>query len=125
MKKFSKIFDEYISKKFYKTTCFVELVIESDNEGDVGQIVNSNFGGLEHLSDFKIENIIQIPKRDYKKFTLSESTKIDINESIISNWNNKFDNTNPTLIQKMEFYHLLRMSGFEKNTIYESLKNKL
>jgi len=54
MKKFSKIFDSFISKKFYKATCQVELILEADTDGDAGKLVDSDLGGLEYLSDFKI-----------------------------------------------------------------------
>lgn len=125
MKKFSKIFEDYISKKFFKATCEVELIIEADSEGDAGHIVESDLGGLEYLSDFKIHNISEISKDEYKQKSLTESTKIKTDESIVSNWHNKFSDNNPTLIQKMEFYHLLRLAGFNKETIIESLKGKL
>jgi hypothetical protein len=125
MKKFSKIFEEYIAKKFYKATCSVELIIEADSEGDAGQMVDSDLGGLEYLSDFKIQDISEISKEEFKKKSLTESTTVNVNDTIVSNWENKFGEKTPSLIQKMEFYHLLRMSGFTKDTIFESLKNKL
>lgn len=125
MKKFSKIFEEYVSKKFFKATCEVELIIEADTEGDAGQMVDSDLGGLEYLSDFKIKDLSEISKDEYKQKSLSESTKIQINEGILSNWHNKFGENNPTNSQKMEFYHLLRMAGFDRETILESLKGKI
>ena len=125
MKKFSKIFEDYISKKFYKATCEVELIIEADSEGDAGHIVDSDLGGLEYLSDFKIQELTEISKDEFKQKSLTESTTIKINESIISNWYNKFGETNPTTAQKMEFYHLLRLAGFDKEIILESLKGKI
>ena len=125
MKKFSKIFEEYISKKFYKATCQVELIVEADTEGDAGQMVDFDLGGLEYLSDFRIQELTEITKDEYKQKSLTESTKILTNESILSNWNNKFGEKNPSLSQKMEFYHLLRMAGFDKEVILESLKGKL
>ena len=125
MKKFSKIFEEYVSKKFFKATCEVELIIEADTEGDAGQMVDSDLGGLEFLSDFKIKDLSEISKDEYKQKSLTESTKIQINDGIVSNWHNKFGESNPSNAQKMEFYHLLRMAGFDRETILESLKGKL
>jgi hypothetical protein len=125
MKKFSKIFEDYISKKFFKATCEVELIIEADSEGDAGQMVDSDLGGLEYLSDFKIQDLSEMTKDEYKKKSLSESTIIKTNESIISNWHNKFVDNDPSFGQKMEFYHLLRMAGFNKEIILDSLKGKL
>jgi len=125
MKKFSKIFEDYISKKFFKATCEVELIIEADSEGDAGQMVDSDLGGLEYLSDFKIQDLSEMTKDEYKKKSLSESTIIKTNESIISNWHNKFGDNDPSFGQKMEFYHLLRMAGFNKEIILDSLKGKL
>jgi len=128
MKKFSKIFDSFISKKFYKATCEVELIIEADTEGDAGSMVDSDLGGLEYLSDYKIQNIIEIEKEEYKEKTLKESVllrKGKTNESIVSSWDNKFGETKPSQIQKMEFYHLLRSAGHTKESILDSLKGKL
>ena len=125
MKKFSKIFEDYISKKFFKATCEVELIIEADSEGDAGKMVDSDLGGLEYLSDFRIQDLSEISKDEFKQKSLTESTTIKINESIISNWFNKFGESNPSNSQKMEFYHLLRMAGFDKETILESLKGKI
>ena len=108
MKKFSKIFDSFISKKFYKATCQVELILEADTDGDAGKLVDSDLGGLEYLSDFKIEEISEISKDEYKEKTLTESTltkKGITNESIISSWDNKFGEKTPSSSQKMEFYH--------------------
>jgi hypothetical protein len=128
MKKFSKIFDSFISKKFYKATCQVELILEADTDGDAGKLVDSDLGGLEYLSDFKIEEISEISKDEYKEKTLTESTltkKGITNESIISSWDNKFGEKTPSSSQKMEFYHLLRSAGHSKETILDSLKGKL
>ena len=47
------------------------------------------------------------------------------NESIIVSWENKFGEKKPTQSQKMEFYHLLRQSGHDKETILDTLKGKL
>jgi hypothetical protein len=128
MKKFSKIFDSFISKKFYKATCQVELILEADSDGDAGKLVDSDLGGLEYLSDFRISDISEISKDEFKETTMSESylNKLGkVNESIISSWENKFGEKKPTQSQKMEFYHLLRQAGHDKETILDTLKGKL
>ena len=129
MNKFSKIIENFLPKKFYKATCKVELVIQSENEGEAGHIIDSDLGGLENLSDFKIIDISEISKDEFKKITLQESYLNNLgksNESIIISWENKFgDNKNPSQIQKMEFYHLLRQLGHDKETIMDALKGRL
>lgn len=128
MKKFSKIFEDYISKKFYKATCEVELIIETDSEGSAGQIVDTDLGGLEYLSDFKILDLSEISREEYKEKTLSESIYPKngyINESILLSWKAKFGERIPTQTQKLEFYHLLRANGHDKETIFNSLKGRL
>jgi len=128
MNKFSKIVENFVSKKFYKATCQVELVIQAENEGEAGHLVDSDLGGLEYLSDFKISDISEISKDEYKETTMSESYLMKlgkVNESIISSWENKFGEKKPTQSQKMEFYHLLRQSGHDKETILDTLKGKL
>lgn len=128
MNKFSKIVENFVSKKFYKATCQVELVIQAENEGEAGQLVDSDLGGLEYLSDFKISDISEISKDEYKEKTLSESYLIKLgktNESIISSWENKFGDKKPSNVQVLEFYHLLRQSGHDKETILDTLKGRL
>jgi hypothetical protein len=128
MNKFSKIVENFVSKKFYKATCQVELVIQAENEGEAGQLVDSDLGGLDYLSDFRISDISEISKDEYKETTMSESYLMKlgkVNESIISSWENKFGEKKPTQSQKMEFYHLLRQSGHDKETILDTLKGKL
>jgi hypothetical protein len=128
MNKFSKIVENFVSKKFYKATCQVELVIQAENEGEAGQLVDSDLGGLEYLSDFRISDISEISKDEFKETTMSESYLNKLgktNESIISSWENKFGEKKPTQSQKMEFYHLLRQSGHDKETILDTLKGKL
>jgi hypothetical protein len=128
MNKFSKIVENFVSKKFYKATCQVELVIQAENEGEAGQLVDSDLGGLEYLSDFKISDISEISKDEYKETTMSESYLMKlgkVNESIISSWENKFGEKKPSQSQKMEFYHLLRQAGHDKETILDTLKGRL
>jgi hypothetical protein len=128
MNKFSKIVENFVSKKFYKATCQVELVIQAENEGEAGQLVDSDLGGLDYLSDFRINDISEISKDEYKETTMSESylNKLGkVNESIIVSWENKFGDKKPSQSQKMEFYHLLRQSGHDKETILDTLKGRL
>jgi hypothetical protein len=128
MNKFSKIVENFVSKKFYKATCQVELVIQAENEGEAGQLVDSDLGGLDYLSDFRISDISEISKDEFKETTMSESYLNKLgktNESIISSWENKFGEKKPTQSQKMEFYHLLRQSGHDKETILDTLKGRL
>jgi hypothetical protein len=128
MKKFSKIFDNFVSRKFYKATCTVELIVESTNEGEAGQLVDTDLGGLEYLSDFKILELNEISKDEYKEKSLQESTLTKqgiTNESIMTSWYSKFGDRKPTQTQKLEFYHLLRMAGHSKESVLETLKGRL
>ncbi len=128
MKKFSKILETTLQKKFYKATCDVELIIEADTEGEAGKMVDSDLGGLEYLSDFKISDISEISRDEYKEKTLSESFFIKngkTNESIELYWNNHFGNKIPSQSQKLEFYHFLRTTGFGKDQIFDTLKDKI
>jgi len=38
MNKFSKIVENFVSKKFYKATCQVELVIQAKKEREAGHL---------------------------------------------------------------------------------------
>ena len=70
----------------------------------------------------------EISKDEYKETTMSESylNKLGkVNESIIVSWENKFGDKRPSQSQKMEFYHLLRQAGHDKETILDTLKGRL
>lgn len=128
MKKFSKILETTLQKKFYKATCDVELIIEADTEGEAGKMVDSDLGGLEYLSDYKISDISEISRDEYKEKTLSESFFIKngkTNESIEMYWNSHFGDKIPNQSQKLEFYHFLRSTGFDKDQIFDTLKDKI
>ncbi len=128
MNKFSKIVENFVSKKFYKVTSKVELFIHAENEGEAGYLADSDLGGLELPSNFQISDISEITKDEYKLASMSESYLNSLgktNESISISWENKFGEDNPTLNQKLEFYHLLRQAGHDKETILNTLKGRL
>ena len=128
MNKFSKIVENFVSKKFYKVTSQVELLIQAENEGEVGHLADSDLGGLEFLSDFRISDISEISKDEFRESTMSESYLNKLgktNESIIVSWENKFGDKKPSQVQVLEFYHLLRQSGHDKETILDTLKGRL
>jgi hypothetical protein len=73
-------------------------------------------------------DITEISKDEYKEKTLSESYLIKLgktNESIMASWENKFGDKKPSHVQVLEFYHLLRQSGHDKETILDTLKGRL
>ena len=102
--------------------------MQSETEGDAGSLMEQDLGALEYLSDFEMGDITEISKDEYKEKTLSESYLIKLgktNESIISSWENKFGDKKPSNVQVLEFYHLLRQSGHDKETILDTLKGRL
>jgi hypothetical protein len=128
MNKFSKLVENFTSKKYYKSTCKVDLIVQSETEGDAGNLMEQDLGALEYLSDFEMGDITEISKDEYKEKTLSESYLIKLgktNESIMVSWENKFGDKKPSNVQVLEFYHLLRQSGHDKETILDTLKGRL
>ena len=68
MKKFTKILENIIDKKYFEITAKVKLLVKADNEGEAGYIGDSILGGIEEQSDFIIQNISEISEEELKQF---------------------------------------------------------
>ena len=68
MKKFTKILENIIDKKYFEITAEVKLLVKADNEGEAGYIGDSILGGIEEQSDFIIQNISEISEEELKQF---------------------------------------------------------
>ena len=81
MNKFSKLVENFTSKKYYKSTCKVDLIVEAETEGYAGSLMEQDLGALEYLSDFEMGDITEISKDEYKEKTLSESYLIKLGKT--------------------------------------------
>jgi 4a-hydroxytetrahydrobiopterin dehydratase len=67
MKRFSKIIEQSTFKKYYQISSELNLVIESESEGEAGYHADSILGGIKEQIDFTIKNITEIKKEEYDK----------------------------------------------------------
>lgn len=125
MKRFSKLVESVESEKYFKVQSEVELVFKSQNEGEAGYLADSELGSLESQVDFRISDISEITKDEYNKLMLVESlnsdSEISAEQKIQMVWNQQFDNRIPTETEKMEFYHQMRLEGFDGQVILSTI----
>jgi 4a-hydroxytetrahydrobiopterin dehydratase len=67
MKKFTKILENIIDKKYFEITAEVKLVVKAENEGEAGYLGDSILGGIEEQTDFIVQNISEISEDEFKK----------------------------------------------------------
>jgi hypothetical protein len=123
MKRFTKLVENIESEKYYKVTAEIELVFKTYNEGEAGYLADSDLGSLESQVDFRISDISEVSESEYKEMTFtteSYGTTTD-GEKILKNWESKFFNKIPNTSEKMEFYHEMRLKGFEGDTILSTI----
>lgn len=128
MKRFTKLVESLETKKYYKISSEVDLIIVAENEGEAGYLADSNLGSIESHSDFRIINIEEITEDEFKQLKVTESVEqkdLTAEEKILGMWNGEFGNRNPTAIEKFEFYRKMRDSKYDADTIMDTLKEKI
>lgn len=131
MKKFTKILENISEQKYFEITAEVTLVVKAENEGEGGYLADSILGGIEEQTDFIVQNISEISEEDFKKQFESyglEFQKPKDNSDLVTiqkTWEAEFGERTPTTSEKMEFYHNMRLAGFDGILIMNALKNKI
>lgn len=123
MKKFSKILES--SNNYYKVEATIELLIQTENEGEAGYIADSILSSVENSSDYTIINI--------DRSNISESfgelyhgiSDENMETLILNKWVDKFGEEDPTTQEKYDFYSDLRSEGIDGILIFKVLKNKI
>lgn len=131
MKKFTNLLLENESKKYFEIFATINLIVEACSEGEAGYLGDSILGGIEKQSGFAIENISEISEEEFKKqfesygigFTGEPQDTDEI--KILKTWEAEFGNRTPTTSEKMEFYHNMRLAGFDQILIMNALKDKV
>lgn len=121
MKKFTKVLENANSRKFYKTSATIELLIEAENEGEAGYLSDSILSSIEESTDYTIIEIEESEK-------LKESNDVDVEtkeDEILKEWNDRFGDKEPTKTEKMDWYHEMREKGYDGISIFKVLDNKL
>lgn len=113
MERFTKLVESIESEKYFKVTAEIELMFKSENEGEAGYLADSDLGSLESQVDFRISDILEVSESEYKKMMIIESYEMSDEEKILTTWKSKFGSRIPNISEKMEFYHQMRLKGFD------------
>jgi hypothetical protein len=133
MKKFTKLLENsYI--KYYEVSAEIKLVFSAQSYGEAGYLADSELGAIESHTEFRISDISEISKDEYKKMSLTESYSVFVGglpkemtpeQKILTTWESEFGSRTPTTTEKMEFYHRMREAGFDGMVILDTLKDKI
>jgi hypothetical protein len=124
MRSFSRLVENLESKKFYKIETSLDLVLKAENEGEAGYLADKTLKGIDSQYDFQILNIEEVTKDQYNELVVTEKISLT-GDRILNSWNKIFGDKSPSLLEKMEFYHLMRTRGFESSTIESALEGKI
>ena len=64
MKKFTKIIEKLENIGYYKVDAQVQLILQSENEGEAGYIGDSILGSIKEQTDYTISNIEEKNEND-------------------------------------------------------------
>jgi len=124
MRSFSRLVENLESKKFYKVETTLDLVLKAENEGEAGYLADRTLKEIDSQYDFQIMNIEEVTKDQYNELVVTEKISLT-GDRILNSWNKIFTDKKPSLLEKMEFYHLMRTRGFESSTIESALEGKI
>ncbi len=124
MRSFSRLVENLESKKFFKIETSLDLVLKAENEGGAGYLAERILKGIDSQYDFQILNIEEVSKGDYNDLIVTEKISLT-GDRILNSWNKIFGDKTPNMMEKMEFYHLMRTRGFETSTIESALEGKI
>lgn len=129
MKKFTKLVENLENEKVFKVQAEVDMIFKAANEGEVGYLADSQLGSLENQIEFTIIDISEASNEDWDDLTL-ESVKdfvktlpndMLVEEKVKMAYQNEFGNNKPSRTQILEFYHEMRMLGFDGIIVFNTL----
>lgn len=127
MKKFSKVLEQIENSRHFKVDATIELIIETDNEGEAGYLADSILGGVAEMSNYQIVNIDRTEERisENNKRISREKWENEESEEILEMWEKEFGEVkSPNIKDKMEWYHKMRSEGFDGILIFKTLGDK-
>lgn len=130
MRKFTKILEKIENGKFYKTSANIEIIVESENEGEAGYLSDSILSSIKELYDYTILNIEETEDRIDENLQNDPDEQSQLSdektteEQIELSWNNHFGDKEPSKSEKMEWYHQMRKEGYDGIKIFKVLKDK-
>ena len=124
MRSFSKLVNNLESKKFYKVQTKLDLVLRANDIKEASLLAEESTQSFNEKSDFQILKVQEVTKNEYNELLVN--VKISLTgDRILNSWNKFFGDNNPSILEKMEFYHLMRIRGFESSTIQSALEGKI
>lgn len=123
MKKFSKILES--SNNYYKVEATIELLIQTENEGEAGYIADSILSSVENSSNYTIINIDMSNISESFGELYHGISDENMETLILNKWVDTFGEEDPTKQEKYDFYSDLRNEGIDGILIFKVLKNKI
>jgi len=124
MRQFTKLVKNLESNKFYKIETKVDLVLKAENSKDAGFLAEKILKNIDNQSDFTTIKVQEVTKNEYNELLVNEKISLT-GDRILNSWEKLFGDGNPSVLEKMEFYHLMRLRGFDSSTIESALDGKI
>lgn len=124
MRQFTKLVKNLESNKFYKIETSLELVLKAEDMTEAGLIAEKILKNIDNQFDYSTKNIQEVSKNEYNQLVVTEKVSLT-GDKIINSWQKTFGDRGPSLLEKMEFYHLMRSRGFDSSTIESALEGKI
>lgn len=124
MRSFSKLVEKFESKKFFKIQTKLDLVLKADDPKHASMLAEKTTNEFDSKSDFQILSVQEVTKDEYNNLIINERISLT-GDRILNSWNKVFGEKTPSILEKMEFYHMMRVRGFESSTIEAALEGKI
>jgi len=124
MKSFSQFAENVESKQIHKIEGNIEFISKNDSVEKIIEIFKTCMNKIVENFDFRISNIKELTNTDYIDKITTKKTSLD-SDLIIEESKKYFFKKQKTLIEKMEFYHVMRLKGFDKDTLEFVIKNNI
>ena len=77
MDKFSIVSEKLENKKYFKIVSEVDMIVESDSEGEASYISDSTLSSIKNQAGYSIKNISEITKNEFDDFLVVEKKVIN------------------------------------------------
>jgi SOS response regulatory protein OraA/RecX len=124
MRQFSRLVEKLESNKFFKVQTNLDLLIKAEDSGEAAYLAERILENKQDQHSFQILKVEEISKNEFNELVANEKVSL-LGERILNSWSKFFGEKTPTLLEKMEFYHLMRSRGFDSSTIESALESKL
>lgn len=121
MKKFSKILESNGVRK-YKVNANLELIIEAEDEGEAGYLADSILVGIKEQFSYNVINIEET--NEFISEDVQGLSDLTTEDQIMMEWESEFKDKEATTDEKMEWYHQMRLKGFDGILIFDIIGDR-